>query len=146
LIQINNKVLSGIIYSKACQAKELGIDFSYSIKSDMSDASLEGYKLSEILNNLLDNAFDSALASENRKVILTIEEDECRHVIEVKNSGKSISPEHISRIFDKGYSTKASYGHHGYGLYNVKRIVESVKGQIQLQYDDDGYVVFQILF
>jgi len=145
LIQINNKVLSGIIYSKACQAKELGIDFSYSIKSDLSDASLEGYKLSEILNNLLDNAFDSALASESRTVILAIEEDECRHIIEVKNSGKLISPEYVSRIFDRGFSTKASDGH-GYGLYNVRKIVESVKGQIQLQYDDAGYVVFRILF
>lgn len=145
LIQINNKVLSGIIYSKSCYAKELGIDFSYSIKSDLSDASLEDYKLSEILNNLLDNAFDSAGSSESKTVVLTIEENEKNHIIEVKNSGEFISPENISRIFDRGFSTKGTDGH-GYGLYNVRKIVESVKGEIQLLYDDDGYIVFRILF
>jgi sensor histidine kinase regulating citrate/malate metabolism len=144
LIQINNKVLSGIIYSKVCYAKELEIDFEYSIKSDLSDSSLEDYKLSELLNNLLDNAFESAYSSENKKVILIIEEDENNHIIEVKNYGEFIKPEYISKIFDKGFSTKNVNGH-GYGLYNVKKIVESVKGQIQLLYDD-GYIVFRILF
>ncbi len=145
LIQINNKVLSGIIYSKACYAKELGIDFRYSIKSDLSDSSLEDYKLSEILNNLLDNAFEAASNSDNRIVMLLIEENEENHIIEVKNSGEFIRPEFISKIFDKGFSTKGTDGH-GYGLYNVKKHVESVKGQIQLLYDDDGYIVFRILF
>jgi signal transduction histidine kinase len=145
LIQINNKVLSGIIYSKLCSAKEQGIDFEFDVKSDLSDSSLEDYRLSEVLNNLLDNAFQAVCTSANKKVVLTIEKNEKRHVIEVKNYGESIKPENISRLFDRGFTTKGSSGH-GYGLYNVKRIVESVKGQIQLLYDDDGYIVFKILF
>lgn len=145
LIQINNKVLCGIIYSKVCYAKELGIEFEFSIKSDLSGSSLEDYKLSEILNNLLDNAFESANNSVNKKVILTIEENERNNIIEVKNCGEFIKPESISRIFERGFTTKDISGH-GYGLYNVKEIVASVKGQIQLLYDDEGYIVFRILF
>ncbi|HYF75426.1 MAG TPA: ATP-binding protein [Candidatus Nitrosocosmicus sp.] len=145
LIQINNKVLSGIIYCKACLAKERGIDFEFDIKSDLSDTSLEDYKLSEVLNNLLDNAFESAYVSDHKKVTLMIEENENHHIIEVKNFGESIKPEYISKIFDNGFTTKSSKDH-GYGLYNVKKTVESVKGQIQLLYDDEGYIVLRILF
>lgn len=144
LIQIDNKVLSGIMYSKVCYSKKLGIEFNYDIKSDLSDSTLEDYKLSELLNNLLDNAFESAINSENKKVILTIQEDDKNHIIEVKNFGEFIKPESISRIFDRGFTTKGTTSH-GYGLYNVKRIVDSVKGQIQLIYDD-VYIVFRILF
>lgn len=145
LIQINNKVLSGIIYSKLCYAREHGISFEFDVKSNLSDTSLEDYKLSEVLNNLLDNAFEAACVSEGKKVTLTIEENEKQHVIEVKNCGEFIRPEYLSKMFDKGFSTKGSKGH-GYGLYNIKSIVDSIKGQIQLLYDDDGYVVFRILF
>lgn len=145
LIQINNKVLSGIIYNKVCFAREHGINFEFDVKSNLSDSTLEDYKLSEVLNNLLDNAFEAACASEDKKVVLTIEENEKHHVIEVKNCGVFIKPEHISRIFDKGFSTKAARGR-GYGLYNVKKIIESVKGQIQLLNDEGGYIVFRILF
>ena len=145
LIQINNEVLSGIIYSKLCHARRRGIDFEFIVKSDLSNSSLEDYKLSELLNNLLDNAFESACTSEDKKVILTIEKEEKHYIIQVKNNGNKIKPENISRLFDRGFTTKGTNGH-GYGLYNVKKIIDSVNGQIQLLYDDDGYIVFRILF
>lgn len=145
LIQINNKVLSGIIYSKLCHAREQGIEFEFSIKSDLAGSPLEDYKLSEMLNNLLDNAFEAACTTEYKKVVLTIDREENRYVVEVKNSGKPIKPENISKLFERGFTSKAS-NTHGYGLYNVKKIVDSVNGRIELSYDDNRYIVFRILF
>jgi two-component system sensor histidine kinase AgrC len=63
--------------------------------------------------------------------------------MEIGNNGKRIELKDIGKIFDKGYTTKAGDGH-GYGLYNVKRIVERYNGRIQLSFENN-YTIFRIM-
>ncbi|MEA4962234.1 sensor histidine kinase [Lutispora sp.] len=142
LIQLNNKVLCGIIYSKYSYAKEQGIDFRFNVESDLSNSLLEDYELSEVLNVLLDNAFEAVTSAVDKLVELTIGKDSGNSFIQVKSSGEKIKPENIAKIFERGFSTKCHKGR-GYGLYNVKKIVESIKGQIQISFDDD-FTIFKI--
>jgi two-component system, LytTR family, sensor histidine kinase AgrC len=143
LLQINNTVVAAIIYNKINEAVKWNIEFRYSIQGD-SEFPFKDHELSEVLNNLLDNAFDAALNSKNdfKKVFLNIGciEDDC--IIEIGNTGKRIEFNDIEKIFNASYTTKQG-DNHGYGLYNVKRIVESYGWRIQLSFEN-SYTIFSI--
>lgn len=145
-LKIENKVLCAIIFNNMYRARRRDIKFQHNIESDLENFPLKDYELSEILNNLLDNAFEAAEGSEfyKREVHLYIGKENEKSFIEVKNTGRLIKSEHINKIFNRGFSTKNEKGH-GYGLYNVKRIVEANNGRIQLSVEDH-YVIFKLLF
>lgn len=144
ILQINNTVVTAIIYNKINEAAKSNIKFRYSIQGEFIKFPFKDHELSEILNNLLDNAFEAILNSENdlKKVFLNIGylEEDC--IIEIGNTGKRIEFNDIGRIFDRGYTTKMGEGH-GYGLYNVRKIVESYDCRIQLSFEN-GYTIFKI--
>lgn len=145
VLQINNKVVTAIIYNKINEAVKLKIQFKYTIQYETVNIPFKDYELSEILNNLLDNAFEVVINTEKefKKVFLNIgfHEDGC--IMEVGNNGRRIELKDIGKIFDKGYTTKTGNGH-GYGLYNVKRIVERYNGRIQLSFENN-YTIFRIM-
>jgi len=143
ILNIDNVVVTAILYNKLSEAQEKGIDFRYHIQKDCKLPYRE-HEFSEILNNLLDNAFDAVLdqETENRKAFLNVGclEDGC--VMEVGNSGDRIQFRDICRIFEAGYTTKAGENR-GYGLYNVKKTVESYGGRVQLSFEKN-FTIFSI--
>jgi signal transduction histidine kinase len=143
LIQLDNRVLAGILYSKLCYADDHGIDFKMEINNQLMNISLQNYQLAEILNNLIDNAFDAIKELKEKTVIVETGFRKDQNFIEVRNNGIPIKYNDIPKIFDKGFSTKG-FGGRGYGLYNIKKIVESVNGQIQLSCEE-GWVQFKII-
>ncbi len=48
-------------------------------------------------------------------------------------------------MFTRGYTTKNTTGTRGYGLYNVKKIVDQHKGYVEL-YVECEKIVFDIYF
>lgn len=143
IIYIDNLILRAIIYSKLCEAERKSINFSYSVSNDLFKWSIKDYELSDILTNLLNNAFEAVDGKLEKTVTLSVFKDENKNIIELKNSEDSIKPEDIKRIFNRGFSTK-SRKNRGYGLYNVKKIVEANGGTIQLSFEN-FYVCFRIL-
>ena len=73
--------------------------------------------------------------------VLGIEENS--KVIEVRSTGVMLLPKDIDHIFERGFTTKKGK-HRGYGLYNVKKIVDYYNGTIELSFEEE-YVVFRIL-
>lgn len=142
ILYINNPILGAIIYNKLCKAENINIDFSYFVNNNLQELNINDYELSEVLNNLLDNAFE-AVDNNNREVILRITTEGGKNIIEIKNKGITIKPENISKIFKRGFSTKEGENR-GYGLHNVKKIVEHNGGEIQLFFEDD-YTIFKVL-
>jgi len=107
---------------------------------------LQGYELVEVMGNLLDNAFEAILNSEetdDRQVILTIGTEEGKKVLQVENTGEKILSKDLDNIFNKGFSTKGD--NRGYGLYNVKKIVNKYDGKILLPLNNK-YTTIKILF
>ncbi|MBL4935510.1 GHKL domain-containing protein [Clostridium sp. YIM B02515] len=143
VLQIDNSVVTAIIYNKINEAAKNNIEFDYSIQSN-SRFPFKDHELSEVLNNLLDNAFEAVLNSENypKKVFLNIGYLEENCVIEIGNTGDRIELNDIGKIFNAGYTTKRGENR-GYGLYNVKKIVESCSGKIQLSFENN-YTIFSI--
>lgn len=147
LLNIKDKVLSAIIYSKKALAEEKNICFDVEFISEIPEYPLEKYELVQLLGNLLDNAIEAAGTTknqDNRKIVLTLGIEEDYKIIEVENTGGTLHKQNINKIFDRGFSTKKGK-HRGYGLYNVKKIVNYYHGTIELSFDGD-YTIFKILF
>lgn len=143
LLQIDNTVVAAIIYNKVNEAAKYNIEFKYIIQGDYS-LPFKDHELSEILNNLLDNAFDAVLSSKSglKKVFLNIGYLEENCIVEIGNTGERIEFNVIGKIFNAGYTTKEGENR-GYGLYNVKKIVESYGARIQLSFENN-HTIFSI--
>lgn len=145
ILYIDNIIIKAIIYNKLSEANRLNIKLIFNVTNNSLENSLNDYEISDILNNLLDNAFEAIGNSNNDKiVILNILTEGSNNIVEVKNSGITIKPDNITNIFDIGFSTKEGKNR-GYGLYNIKRIVEKNRSDLQLIFEDN-YTVFRISF
>ncbi|WDV46625.1 GHKL domain-containing protein [Clostridiaceae bacterium M8S5] len=142
IVKSDNSIINAIIYSKVCDANNFNIKFDYSI-SKLSKLPIQGFEMSEILSNLLNNAFEAVMADENNKkiVMLIIQEDNDILTVEVRNSGHTLKAQNIDKIFRKGFSTKNRGS--GYGLHNVKQIVDDNKGKVMISIDS-GFTVFKV--
>lgn len=145
IMYIDNIIIKAIIYNKLCEADRLNIKFLFNITNSSLENNLNDYELSDILNNLLDNAFEVLINSISEKVvILNIFSEGNTNIVEVRNSGITIDLGNIENIFERGFSTKKGKNR-GYGLYNVKKIAEKNGGNVQLSFEEN-YTVFKILF
>lgn len=146
-LNIKDNILSAIIYSKKALTERKNICFKVKFKGEIPEYPLEKYELVELLGNLLDNAIEAAESNNNKdnpKVVLILGIEEESKVIEVRNTGGTLQEQDINKIFQRSFSTKKGK-HRGYGLYNVKKIVNYYNGTIELSFDSNC-TVFRILF
>ncbi|MBZ9607569.1 GHKL domain-containing protein [Clostridium estertheticum] len=119
--------------------------FLFNVANNTLENSLNDYEISDMLNNLLDNAFQAVINSTKDKVvILNICEEENANILEVRNSGITVKFDNIEKIFERGFSTKEG-DNRGYVLYYIKEIAEKKGSDVQLFFEDN-YTVFRILF
>jgi len=122
--------LQEIITSLKPKFKRTAIEIRIDCKEDLLMDSFPG-ALSQVVTNLLVNAFDEGQAGvidivaschENGLVDLSI-----------KDNGKGIPPENISKIFQPFFTTRRSNGGSGLGLHIVYNIVrQRLGGQIDV--------------
>lgn len=144
ILKCRHSIVNAIIYTKACEARDNEIDFKYYVE-DIEELPIKPYEMSEVLSNLLNNAIEEALnnVKGNRLVELIITDDDTYTNIEVKNTVSDIKNIKMDKIFKKGYSTKNRGS--GYGLYNLKKIVDDNKGKLMVTIDS-GCISFSIKF
>lgn len=145
-IQLENRLLTAITYMKFGEAKRNNIHFQYSIDSGAIKFPLKDYELSEVLNNLIDNAFDAVhdMEPHQRNVYLKITESESEKSISISNTKPVLIEKNISNIFKKGFSTKMATGH-GFGLYTVKKLVQKYNGKIEISLENEHFTI-RIIF
>jgi K+-sensing histidine kinase KdpD len=101
-------------------------------------------RLSQVLDNLLDNAHQYAPGSE---VDVIINHNEQGVNILLRDHGSGISPEHISHIFERFYRVSGKNNEVrglGLGLYICKEIVEAHHGNITATSNDVEGTTFTI--
>ena len=83
------------------------------------------------LNIIIDNIISNAKKAKAKKIIIKFSENE-NHFLEVKfiDDGIGIESDNISRVFDFGYTTTDGSG---IGLYHVKQIMTSLKGNTKIE-------------
>jgi C4-dicarboxylate-specific signal transduction histidine kinase len=92
-------------------------------------------EISQVLLNLLINAFDATKAASERWIHLEIQEMSEEVLIIVSDSGPGIPPELRHQIFQPFFSTKAAGEGTGLGLSISQRIIEDHGGRLYLDED-----------
>ncbi len=128
--QVNNMV----DYIKRRSPDKVQFEVLTHDKTSMA-AKISGPLFDWVIENLLKNALD---AMEGRgQISVNMQEQKDKIVIDVKDSGKGISKQHLDKIFNPGFTTKKRGW--GLGLSLCKRIIEQYhKGELFVVASEPG--------
>ncbi|WP_341878159.1 sensor histidine kinase [Defluviitalea saccharophila] len=138
IMATDEPVVSGLLVTKTAIAEQKNIEMDINITDRITDTPLSLTEVSTILNNLINNAieFSETLPEKNRYICIEVYGDENNVYIDIcnENNGQAITDTEI--IFEKGFSTKPNQkDYRGFGLYNVKSIIEKHHGSIAVESD-----------
>ncbi|MDD3722699.1 MAG: ATP-binding protein [Lutibacter sp.] len=105
-------------------------------------AKLDKTQVIRIVTNLVKNATQSLDGIENKKLEVTVDEDEENVCITIADNGKGISKEDGEHVFEPRFTTKNSGM--GLGLAMVKNIVEAYKGTVTFTSQTNIGTVFKV--
>lgn len=125
--QIQDAKIVGLLLSKYECAWEKKVEFIIDNESEITGLpkTIDSSDVCTILGNLIDNSMEAMYESNPKKISVYISGSVKALEIVVTNTGPAIE-EHD--IFEKGYSTKGEQ--RGFGLYNVKQIIDAAHGKI----------------
>lgn len=103
---------------------------------------INNYKLNIIIGNLLQNAIEASLKSEEKRLSLNIKMVNNILLINIENSFSNI----INFDGEEIISTKTGIEKHGIGLKNVKRIVEEQRGMMDIIAKDNSFTVKVLIY
>jgi signal transduction histidine kinase len=109
--------------------KRDGIDLSFELLKN-SYAFVKEVELSQVLMNLLNNAYDAVGDYDEKWVRVIVEQDEETVRIVVRDSGKGISARVLDKIFNPFFTTKDVGKGTGLGLSISKEILQSMEGDL----------------
>ncbi len=125
----DSKVIAGFMYTKMKLAEVKKIKMKTEIHTNFQQLNVEEYELVEVLGILLDNAIEACQPYD--KINVSMNRVEGRIEIRVSNPYTFISNATFMKMFEKGYTTKnGRVSERGFGLYNVKQIVEHWGGKV----------------
>lgn len=116
---------------------------SYFPKQEIIIAQLDKTQLIRIITNLVKNAAYALDAIENKKIEVSVEDENGNVIIKVADNGKGISDEDKERVFEPKFTTKSSGM--GLGLPMIKNIVETYNGTITFTTQLNKGTVFKIV-
>jgi len=90
-------------------------------------------QLRQVLLDLFNNSRAAMSGTGGRLTVATSSIAQGAVRIEVSDTGRGISPEHLPKIFDPFFTTKDEWRSEGLGLTVASRVVENHKGRIQAQ-------------
>lgn len=129
--------LKGLLYEKAIYLlnKEINLDIRIDDNLNVSYGDMQ--VINRILGVFIDNAFEAAVESKEKVVIIQATSVEGGTLFVISNS-YSESPE-LGKIFQKGYSTKGK--ERGMGLYWVQKVLKKKEELIYEISIKDGMVI-----
>lgn len=103
---------------------------------------IRSFDLNVIIGNLLENAIDAAKCSQKRWLEVSLSYEQGMLFIRIRNSYDSVA----KKQGDTYTTTKKETKEHGIGLQNVKKVVDSYKGDMQISDKDNIFDVKIILY
>lgn len=122
---INNPAVYNLINSKYLIAKNRNIQLKLEVYIDFNTLKIKTYELCRILGVLLDNAIEAADECENKMVSIKFIKDSYnnRNLVVIENTCKNYLVD-MSKMKEKGFTTKKNKLFHGLGLWKVNQIVK----------------------
>lgn len=147
--RFHNENISGLLLSKVSYGKELGIEVEIDRKSHFKrfPPLLDHHDFVVLLRNLIENAFEdlNVLSKDDKYVAISVDEHDGVLAIGVSDNGIGMSKEVQARMFENGFSTKASENR-GIGLQLIFEIVRKGNGDVEVVSEFMEGTSFLILF
>ena len=108
-------------------------------KDYRSNGSIMGYKskLMQVFMNIIKNGLEAMVDSPGtRKLQVEIFEEDENVVILIRDQGRGIAKQNLSKLFTYGFTTKKEG--HGFGLSHCRRIIEESNGKIEAASEGEG--------
>ena len=132
-VKTGNDTVDSLLNYKILKANEVlkVVETKISIPEQLR---LRSFDLNVLLGNLLDNAIDASMQTEDKKLKITIKLDKGILFLNICNSCHRIAGGRSDFL----ETTKDDKVNHGIGLKNVRRIVEKYHGEITFLYGNDS--------
>ena len=120
-----NPAIYNIINNKYLEAKKDNINISVEIYVDLNSLKIKTYELCRVLGILIDNAIEATRECENKQISIKFIKDNYnnRSLIIIENPCKNALLD-LSKLKEKGFTTKKDKLFHGLGLWRVNQIVK----------------------
>lgn len=130
-------------FAMTAQRKKIQLHLDTTHFSSSADVVADKEKLARIVFNLLSNALKYTPAGGFIHVSLTDEGERLR--IEVKDSGKGIDKEELTKVFERFFQAKGAASGTGIGLALVKSFVELHHGEVRVESEPRKGTCFIVL-
>lgn len=141
-----NDIIDAIVNYKLNSIEEEKIDFNFNADiSSTTNSYISSYDMTVILGNLIDNAIEACKKLDDceKKIILKIKDNKGKLSIYVQNKFDG----NIQIRYDQIVTTKENKIEHGYGIKNIKRVVENNKGIFNFEIIDGNiFTALIVLF
>lgn len=134
--------IKSLISAKVIRAQELGVEIIIDVAEQITNIDMDIIDLSKCIGIIFDNAIESALESEGKKVTIALINTSESVMIVVVNTFKGELPP-LNKLFKDGFSTKGK--NRGLGLGNLKDIVGKYKDITLDTYINDGNFIQEII-
>jgi len=130
---INNPAVYSLLTSKYYKADELGIKINLEIFMDLSTINMKIYEFTRIFGILLDNSIEASSLCDKKIINIEFRTDFKNHkqLFTIENTYLDNNLD-MSRLFEKGYSTKKNKKDHGLGLWEVNQILRKNNNLVEL--------------
>ncbi|WP_181347208.1 sensor histidine kinase [Thalassobacillus sp. CUG 92003] len=138
--QISDPKVQAILLGKMSKASEKKIDFIVDENSYLNQLPehIEVTHMTTIIGNLIDNAFEEVMSQSERKVTFLTLDIGKDIIFEISDNGGGLDDQHVAHVFQPGYTTKGEKEQRGFGLFNVKETIDELKGDIEINSDENG--------
>lgn len=140
MVTVHNGIVDAIINQYYAKAVENGIKMQ--VKGRLpADINIDAFDLCTIFSNLLSNAYEAAVKTEDKYISIECRFNNKNIIIAAKNSFNAA--EHNESM---GWTTsKEDTEYHGYGLENIKDSVKKYNGVFDID-TQDNYFLLMIMF
>ncbi|MBO6536056.1 MAG: response regulator [Balneolaceae bacterium] len=144
-------LLDSLFYAQKLLADQKGIEFHYTVDSEIPNALFgDPYRLNQILTNLINNAIKFTPKGRVELSVKLVNAKKKTNIIEfsVKDTGIGISRENLNSIFDAFSQADTSitrkFGGTGLGLAITRHLVSIMDGELDVQSTAGVGTVFKV--
>ena len=131
----DNIVLNYLLNRKINQCREAGIDMACYVLGNI--AGVDDMDLYILLENLCDNAIEAAGQCEKPSIKLQIAEDNASMYIDIGNTTSG----NVLKNNPHMNTTKKDKNMHGFGIMNIRDIIDKYNGTINYEQQGDNYLM-----
>ncbi|MFI3238763.1 MAG: GHKL domain-containing protein [Lachnospiraceae bacterium] len=137
LVHSNHSIIDALLTQKYREAKKHNISMQVLV-DDLSDVSMKAADLVVLLSNLLDNAIEACKQVEDKRIIkCSFLRDGEGYILTIHNTTKHEDVEVLGVL----ETTKKDAFMHGYGLHNIKAMIEQYQYQSAISCKDGWFLV-----